>query len=87
MRTFDGLSLTPGVNVDKLNIAAGVQEAADIGYDSQQDRMVATYALQRWARGEEDGAFQTFLSHGFDLTSAYRIVSAAATKWKVRWVS
>jgi hypothetical protein len=66
------------VNVDKIYVAAGIAEAKAIGYGSVEMQMVAEYALMRWARGEEGGAIKTFLSHGFDLTSAYRIIAAAA---------
>jgi hypothetical protein len=73
-----GEPLTPGVNVDKVDVAAGLREAAGIGYASGEHQMVTEYALMRWARGEEDGALRSFLSGGIDLTSAYRIVAAAA---------
>lgn len=76
MRACTINGLIPGVNVDKIDVAAGMAEAASIGYNDPQSQMVAEYALMRWRRGEEDGAVQTFLSHGIDLTSAYRIVAA-----------
>lgn len=66
-----------GVNVDRIDVLAGAHEAALIGYASVEDQMVTEYALQRWARGEEEGAMATFRSHGIDMTSAYRIVAAA----------
>jgi hypothetical protein len=40
--------------------------------------MVAGYALRRHARGEEDGAQQSALSSGIDLTSWYAILAAAS---------
>lgn len=76
-RTWDGLPLTPGVNVDRVDIAAGLTEAQAIGYTSAEDEMVVVYGLQRWKRGEEEGARRTMLSHGVDLTSFYRIIAAA----------
>jgi hypothetical protein len=71
--------LIPGHNVDRLDIAAGLREARLIGYDDGKALMVAEYALQRWARGEEDGAQQTWLhEYPNDLTSFTRILAAAA---------
>ena len=51
MATFLDGRPTPGVNVDDLDIAAGVEFAATLGYGSAEHRMVVEYALQRWARG------------------------------------
>lgn len=77
-RTWAGTALTPGVNVDPVNIAAGLQEAASIGYDDGVAQMVTTYALQRHQRGEEDGAEATWLSqYPRDFTSWRRILAAA----------
>lgn len=71
-----GELLTPGLNVDVIDVIAGAHEAAQIGYGDPQSQMVVEYALQRWARGEEDGALHTI--RGFiDVTSFYRIVAAA----------
>lgn len=75
--TMTGEPLTPGVNVDHIDSDTGVREAAKCGYDSPTDAMVVEYAMQRWARGEEDGAMKTMMSHGIDLTSVYRILAAA----------
>ncbi len=74
---MDGRPLEPGVNVDRVDVAAGLAEGVRAGYGSAENRMVVEYALMRWARGEEEGAFASFLSGGVDLTSAYRIVAAA----------
>lgn len=49
-------NLTTGVNVDKVNIQACLKEFDKLGYESQETRMVVEYALQRWARGEEEAA-------------------------------
>lgn len=65
--------LTAGVNVDPVTIATGLELAARSGYDSAEHQMVAGYALRRHARGEEDGAQQSALSGGIDLTSWYAI--------------
>ena len=75
--------LIPGHNVDKLDIAAGLRALADCGYDDPKTQMVIENALMRWERGEEPAAQrgaidQTF--HGVNLTSWYRIVSAAITE-------
>jgi len=75
--TFTGEPLEPGVNVDKINVRAGLSEATTIGYGSFEEQTVVEYALWRWARGEEEGAIKSFLSGGIDLTSAYRILAAA----------
>lgn len=75
--TATGEPLTPGVNVDRIDIAAGLRGAHECGYTTAQDDMVVTYALQRWARGEESGAFATLTSGGVDLTSSYRIIATA----------
>lgn len=77
-RTFNGTPLTPGVNVDALDIGAGLAMAVRLGYDDDRAQMVATYALQRWARGEEQGADTTWVSYfRNDLSSWRAIVSAA----------
>jgi hypothetical protein len=61
-RTFTGEPLTPGVNVDRIDVEAGLEMAEHLGYTSNGNEvMVATYALQRHARGEEEGAERTWL--------------------------
>lgn len=70
--------LIPGVNVDKINVAAGIDAGTELGYDSATDEMVVQYALLRWARGEEEGADATWRSHfPHDFTS-WRVILAAA---------
>lgn len=76
-RTLGGEPLTPGYNVDRIDIDAGCKKAAEIGYDDDRSQMVVTYALQRWQRGEEDGAHRTVLSGGIDLTPWFVILAAA----------
>lgn len=66
-----------GVNLDHIDVDAGVEQAAAFGYGSPNDQMVVGYAMNRWARGEEDGAMRTMMGHGIDLTSCYAIVAAA----------
>jgi hypothetical protein len=78
-RTFEGLPLTPGYNVDLLDIAEGKRAAAEqFGYADWQAQMVVEYALQRHARGEEAGAVATWRGHyPHDLTSWHAILACA----------
>lgn len=79
-RTLDGSPLVPGVNVDKLDIAAGMRELQAIGYTEAHTGMVIQYALQRWARGEEEQAERGAIDrsfHGIDLTCWRRVLAAA----------
>lgn len=69
--------LIPGVNVDRVDVAAGLKFGAAFGYDDAESQMVLEYALMRWRRGEEDGADRTALSGGVDLTSWRAVVAAA----------
>jgi hypothetical protein len=74
--------LIPGLNVDRLDIAAGMRELAACGYPATETErhMVIQYALQRWARGEEEAAQRGAIDqsfHGIDLTSWLRVLSAA----------
>jgi hypothetical protein len=72
--------VTPGINVDKINVAAGLKELIACGYDDPHTRMVIEFALMRWARGEEDAALKAAIDqsfHGIDLTSWYRVLAAA----------
>jgi hypothetical protein len=63
-RTIDGKPLTPGHNVDRVDIERGLAEAKTIGFlANDEDRMVITYVLQRWQRGEESGAEASWMSH------------------------
>lgn len=79
--------LIPGVNVDHVDIAAGLCQAAKLGYDDAIAQMVTMYALQRHQRGEEDGAQRTWLSYyPSDLTSWYMILAAAVSAGEKRAV-
>jgi hypothetical protein len=76
----DANRLTPGYNVDRTDVGAGLLELGCCGYDDPQTIMVIEHALMRWARGEEAAAQrgaidQTF--YGIDLTSWLRVVAAA----------
>lgn len=72
--------LAAGVNVDHVDIAAGVAFAAELGFAARTDAVVVTYALQRHQRGEEAGAERTWLSYfPHDLTSWRMILARAVT--------
>jgi len=85
-RTWDGRRLTPGVNVDPINLESGLKMAERIGFlrdvgfpRDSNDTMVVHYALQRHARGEEEGAERTWLGHfGPRSLTGWRMVLAAA---------
>lgn len=63
-RTGDGSPLTPGVNVDRIDVANGVAAARQLGWiKNGNDEMVVSYCLARHARGEEAGAVRSWLSH------------------------
>lgn len=72
-----GEVLTPGVNVDRVDIAAGLRFARQIGYADDKCLMVLQYALQLHSRAEESLAEKTALGHGIRLTQ-WRMVLAAA---------
>lgn len=77
-RDMNGKALTPGINVDPIDVTAGLRVAATIGYDDTQARIVVLAALQRHQRGEEAGAQKLWLSeYPRDLTSWYIILAAA----------
>ena len=67
-----------GVNLDRIDVNAGVEEARVIGYDSPIEVMVVNYALNLWRRGEEALA-KTVMARDakVDETSIVRIVAAA----------
>lgn len=76
--------LIAGVNVDLVDIGAGMKMAARLGYDDAESQMVVEYALTRHSRGEEDGAERSALSGGIDFTSwraALAAGVAAASVW------
>jgi putative hemolysin len=69
--------LVVGHNVDRIDVRAGLKQAASLGYGDAHSQMVVEYALMRHARAEEEGAERTALSFGIDFTS-WRICLAAA---------
>lgn len=71
-----------GVNVDRLDIPAGMRELIKCGYPVTMEctHWVVAYALERWARGEEEAAERGAIDrsfHGIDLTSWKRVLAAA----------
>lgn len=70
--------LIPDVNVDRVDVEAGLRKAAELGYDDPVARMVAEYALMRHRRGEEEGAERSWLAQfPRDLTS-WKVILASA---------
>ncbi|MGJ7523290.1 hypothetical protein ACSFA0_22605 [Variovorax sp. LT1P1] len=74
--------LTAGVNVDRLDVEAGLRELVTCGYPETetQRHLVIGYALNRWARGEEEQARRGAIDHSFDgigLTAWLRVLAAA----------
>lgn len=63
---------TPGHDVDRVDVAAGLRELKACGYDeSPETTMVIEHALMRWARGEEEAAQRGAIDksfHGIALT-------------------
>lgn len=81
-RDFYGGKLVPGVNVDRIDVQAGLDalKVAGWGDASTETRMVIEYALVRWAKGEEAAAERMAIDksfHGIDYTS-WRMVLAHA---------
>jgi hypothetical protein len=73
--------LTPGWNVDRIDVAAGMRELQSFWPDVPATTfMVIEHALMRWARGEEAAAVRGAIDgdfHGIDLTSWLRVLAAA----------
>lgn len=70
----------PGYNVDRINVAAGLRELKECGYEEPKTVMVIEYALMRWARGEEAAAQKGAIDssfHGINLTCWIRVLAAA----------
>lgn len=70
----------PGYNVDRIDVAEGLRELQACGYDDPHTAMVIGYALQRWARGEEEAAQKGAIDqsfHGISLTCWLRVLAAA----------
>ena len=74
--------LITGVNVDAIDVDAGMRELVACGCPKtdQVRHWVIQYALERWARGEEEAAQRGAIDqsfHGIDLTSWLRVLAAA----------
>lgn len=74
--------LIVGVNVDSINVEAGMRELVRCGYPEREveRHMVIEHALMRWKRGEEEQAQRGAIDrdfHGIDLTSWLRVLAAA----------
>lgn len=69
--------MVPGYNVDRINVKNGLQSAVNLGYSDWKSQMEIEYALNRWAKGEEELAQKSMLSAGIDLTSIYVILAHA----------
>ena len=72
--------LIAGHNVDRIDVAAGLRELAACGYHEAETTMVIDYALNRWARGEEEAAARGAIDrdfHGIALICWYRVLGAA----------
>jgi hypothetical protein len=71
---------TPGYNVDRVDVVAGLRELAACGYTKAETVMVIEYALMRWARGEEEAAQRAAIDHSFHgikLICWIRVIAAA----------
>lgn len=70
----------PGVNLDRIDVAAGLRELRACDYDDAHTVMVIEHALMRWARGEEHAAEKGAIDktfYGVNLTSWRRVLAAA----------
>ncbi len=80
MNTSRPTPRTPGYNVDRIDVAAGLRELESCGYDESRTVMVIEYALMRWARGEEAEAERGAIDqsfYGINLTCWIRVIAAA----------
>lgn len=72
--------LISGVNVDRIDIDAGIRELKACGYTDERTIMVIDFALARWARGEEEQAQRGAIDknfYGISLTCWIRVLAAA----------
>lgn len=73
-------NLSPGHNVDRVDIVSGLRELHECGVPDPKTACVIEYALVRWARGEEKEAQKMALDqtfHGVDLICWTRVLAAA----------
>lgn len=85
-RNSHGQPLQPGVNIDPVDIAAGLAKLHELGYVGTLCDMEADYALRRWARGEEHFADHSMVQSlsGISYTDWRVILSAAVTAGKAK---
>lgn len=78
---FGEARITPGVNVDRIDVRAGLAELSRFYANAPvQTVMVVEHALMRWARGEEAAAERGVIDrnfHGLDFGSWRRVLAAA----------
>jgi hypothetical protein len=75
-----GADLVPGVNLDRIDVASGMDMLDSLGDFSPETRTVIAYALRRWAKGEETAAQRGAIDpgfHGIDLTAWLMVLAAA----------
>lgn len=82
VRTLNGEPLTPGYNVDRIDVDAGMRELVACGYPASEveRHYVIQHALMRWARGEEEVAERGAIDqsfHGIALTCWRRVLAAS----------
>jgi hypothetical protein len=81
-RTLMGEPLTPGYNVARIDVGAGMRELVACGYPATEveRHYVIQHALMRWARGEEEAAERGAIDHSFHgipFTCWRRVLSAS----------
>jgi len=77
--SFTAERLLSGKALDRIDFAAGLAELKLCGYEADETEQVILYALQRWARGEEEAAERGAIDrsfYGIDLTSWRRVLAA-----------
>ena len=75
----------PGVNVDPIDVAAGMTKLAELGWSPERDArtfMVIEYALLRWGRGEEQQAERLAIAQG-ETDPVFKAAAIDLTSWRV----
>jgi len=79
---MNGMPLQPGVNVDALDIPAGIRMLKEVcGYTGPNTEMLIEYCLRRHARGEEEQAQRQAIGNYPDLSNEERAASINLTSW------
>jgi len=80
--------LIVGYNADPVDIEAGLRELVACGYDDTiETTMIIQYALQRWARGEEEAAERGAIDrdfHGIAFACWRRVLAAAVSSGEMK---